>query len=68
MFSLLFETPYTGGLISSADFRPLYMIRLYSTTEYITFACELISLVFVMYYLVKEILEVSASCFFFNRR
>ncbi|VDK42377.1 unnamed protein product [Taenia asiatica] len=54
---LLFETPYTGGVIGSVDIHPLYLLRRHSLSERIVFACEIISLLFVAYYIVKEIIS-----------
>ncbi|KAH9278603.1 Polycystin-2 [Echinococcus granulosus] len=55
---LLFETPYTGGVIGSVDIHPLYLIHRHSLSEYVVFVCEIISLVFVAYYIVKEIISI----------
>ncbi|EUB56801.1 Polycystin-2 [Echinococcus granulosus] len=49
---LLFETPYTGGVIGSVDIHPLYLIHRHSLSEYVVFVCEIISLVFVAYYII----------------
>ncbi|KAL5966551.1 Polycystin-2 [Taenia solium] len=56
---LLFETPYTGGVIGSVDIHPLYLLRRHSLSERIVFVCEIISLFFVAYYIVKEIISAS---------
>ncbi|KAL5102843.1 Polycystin-2 [Taenia crassiceps] len=56
---VLFETPYTGGVIASVDIRPLYLIRGQSLAECIVFGCEIVSLFFVAYYIVKEIISAS---------
>ncbi|VUZ41808.1 unnamed protein product, partial [Hymenolepis diminuta] len=61
---LLFETPFTGGVISSAHIRPLHLLRQNSPAEYAIFICEIISLIFVAYYIFREIYAVSLSTTF----
>ncbi|VDN98205.1 unnamed protein product [Rodentolepis nana] len=55
---LLFETPYTGGLISSAEIRPLYLLRTNSPMECAIFIFQIISLFFVAYYLFREVYSI----------
>lgn len=66
-FRLLFETPYTGGVITSAQMRPLRLLRQNSPTECAIFICEIISLIFVAYYIFREIYAVSLSTTFSTR-
>ncbi|VDN15236.1 unnamed protein product [Dibothriocephalus latus] len=57
--AILFETPYTGGVISSAVFRPLRLIHGNGATAKCVLTCEIITLVFVVYFVIEEILELS---------
>uniref|UniRef100_A0A5K3F9S6 PKD_channel domain-containing protein n=1 Tax=Mesocestoides corti TaxID=53468 RepID=A0A5K3F9S6_MESCO len=55
---ILFETPYTGGVIASADFRTMYLLRQHSVAEYVIFVCELTLLAFVIYYVVVDCIKI----------
>ncbi|VDL99012.1 unnamed protein product [Schistocephalus solidus] len=55
---ILFETPYTGGVISSAVFRPLRLLLGTGVTTKCVFTCEIITLAFVLYFVIEEILEI----------
>ncbi|KAM7534816.1 hypothetical protein Aperf_G00000113957 [Anoplocephala perfoliata] len=55
---ILFETPYTGGVIASADLRTLHLISQNSPTDYVVFIFEIISLFFVAYYIFREVRSI----------
>ena len=55
---LLVEFPATGGAIPSWNFRTVKLIRYVSASDYFVMACECIFVLFVIYYIVEEALEV----------
>ena len=56
---LLVEFPATGGAIPSWNFRTVKLIRYVSAGDYFVMACECIFILFVIYYMIEESLEVS---------
>ncbi|CAH8584353.1 unnamed protein product [Dicrocoelium dendriticum] len=50
--------PYTGGVFVSSDFQPAKLVRYLTTTDYFVMGCEIIYLLFVIYYIIEEIVEV----------
>uniref|UniRef100_A0A2C9JZG1 EF-hand domain-containing protein n=1 Tax=Biomphalaria glabrata TaxID=6526 RepID=A0A2C9JZG1_BIOGL len=55
---LLAEFPATGGVIPSWTFRTVKLIRYVSVGDYFILACEVIFCLFILYYMVEEILEI----------
>ncbi|XP_076459207.1 polycystin-2-like isoform X2 [Babylonia areolata] len=55
---LLVEMPATGGAIPSWTFRTVKLIRYVTISDYFVLACEAIFCVFILYYMVEEILEI----------
>ncbi|GIX87319.1 polycystic kidney disease 2-like 1 protein [Caerostris extrusa] len=64
--AIVFEFPATGGMIPSWSFRTVKLLRYVTTSDYFIFVCEIIFTVFVVYYLIEEILEVSILCIGFS--
>ncbi|XP_015913984.2 polycystin-2 [Parasteatoda tepidariorum] len=64
---IVFEFPATGGMIPSWSFRTVKLLRYVSTSDYFIFVCEIIFTVFVIYYLIEEILEIKRmKCKYFK--
>ncbi|XP_015717242.1 polycystin-2 isoform X2 [Coturnix japonica] len=55
---LLVEFPATGGLLTSWQFQPVKLIHYISTLDFFLAACEVVFCLFVLYYMVEEILEI----------
>ncbi|XP_061849432.1 polycystin-2 isoform X2 [Colius striatus] len=55
---LLVEFPATGGLVTSWQFQPVRLIHYISTFDFFLAACEMAFCLFVLYYMVEEILEI----------
>jgi len=56
--NFLFEFPATGGILASSDFNTVKLLRYVNTYDYFIFVCEIIYFIFVLYYIVEEILEI----------
>lgn len=58
-FRLVWEFPATGGILTSHSFRTVKLIRYQTPIElYIVFPSEIIFIVFTVYYLIQELLEM----------
>ncbi|XP_069466725.1 polycystin-2-like protein 1 isoform X2 [Ambystoma mexicanum] len=55
---LVIEFPATGGAIPSSQIRTVKLIRYVSGWDYFIIACEIIFCVFIVYYIVEEVLEL----------
>ncbi|XP_013419430.1 polycystin-2 isoform X1 [Lingula anatina] len=55
---LLVEYPATGGALSSWSFRTIKLIRYVSVGDYFVMACECIFILFIIYYIIEEVLEI----------
>ncbi|XP_008299247.1 polycystic kidney disease 2-like 1 protein [Stegastes partitus] len=55
---LLVEFPATGGAIPSYQIRTVKLIRYITTWDYFILGCEMVFCVFILYYIVEEILEL----------
>ncbi|KAM3606549.1 uncharacterized protein V6R79_018486 [Siganus canaliculatus] len=55
---LLVEFPATGGAIPSYQIRTVRLIRYITTWDYFILGCEMVFCVFILYYIVEEILEL----------
>ncbi|XP_069755503.1 polycystin-2-like protein 1 [Narcine bancroftii] len=55
---LVVEFPATGGAIPSSQFRTVKLIRYVNNWDYFIIGCEIIFCVFILYYIVEEILEI----------
>jgi len=56
---LIVEFPATGGAIPSFSFRTVKLLRYVTGMDFFVLACECLFVVFILYYIVEEILEVS---------
>ncbi|CAF1337534.1 unnamed protein product [Rotaria magnacalcarata] len=55
---LIFEFPAVGGLITSSIFRTVKLIRYVHTFDYFVLGCEIIFILFILYYTIEEVLEI----------
>jgi polycystin 2 len=55
---MLIELPPTGGAIPSWTFRTVKLLRYVTAFDYFIMACEGIFALFILYYIVEEILEI----------
>ncbi|GAA37006.2 polycystin 2 [Clonorchis sinensis] len=53
------EVPASGGLVVGGEFRSVKLIRYVTPLDYFVLACECIFLLFTLYYIVEEIMEIS---------
>lgn len=58
---LLTEFPATGGAFPSWTYRTVKLIRYVTPMDYFVLACEIIFVLFVLYYSIEETLEVNFS-------
>lgn len=56
--SLLCEFPATGGAVTSWNIRTLKLLRYVTAVDYFVLACECLFILFILYYIVEEVLEV----------
>ncbi|XP_053358417.1 polycystic kidney disease 2-like 1 protein [Clarias gariepinus] len=67
VISLVVEFPATGGAITSYQIRTVKLIRYVTSWDYFIIGCELVFCVFILYYIVEEILEVRIhKCSYFT--
>ena len=62
--SLLCEFPPTGGAVTSWNIRSHKLLRYITTMDYFVLTCECLFILFILYYIIEEVLEVIASAFF----
>lgn len=55
---LLVEFPATGGVLSSWQFQTVRLIRYMSSWDYFVGLCEVAFSLFILYYIVEEVLEI----------
>jgi len=55
---LVAEFPASGGIVTSADFRTVKLLRYVSPSDFFVMACEILFMLLVVYYIVEEIIEV----------
>lgn len=55
---LLVEFPATGGVVPSWQFQPVKLIHYATAFDFFLAACEIIFCLFILYYVVEEILEI----------
>ncbi|RXN01914.1 Polycystin-2 [Acipenser ruthenus] len=55
---LVVEFPATGGTVTSWQFQTVKLIRYVSNFDYFVAACEIAFCLFILYYVVEEILEI----------
>lgn len=61
VIKLVFEFPATGGMIPSWSFRTVKLLRYVSVTDYLIMGCEFIFTLFILYYIVEEVLEIKSN-------
>ena len=54
----MFEFPATGGVIPSAKFRTVKLLRYVDAKDYFIMSCEFIFIAFIIYYIIEEALEI----------
>lgn len=57
-FRLVVEFPATGGAIPSYQIRTVKLIRYINYWDYFVLGCEVVFCIFILYYVVEEILEL----------
>ena len=62
--SLLCEFPATGGAVTSWNIHALKLLRYVTTMDYFVLACECLFVLFTLYYIVEEALEVVGVLFY----
>jgi len=55
----MFEFPPVGGVVTSSKFRAVKLIRYVNAFDYFVLSCEVIFLLFIIYYTIEEALEVN---------
>lgn len=55
---LLAEFPATGGVVTSWQFQTVRLVRYVSSWDYFVGVCEVAFCLFVLYYVVEEVLEI----------
>ncbi|KAM7419411.1 hypothetical protein PAMA_016501 [Pampus argenteus] len=55
---LLVEFPATGGVVTSWQFQTVRLIRYVSSWDYFVGLCEVAFCLFILYYMVEEVLEI----------
>ena len=55
----IFEFPATGGILADASYTALKLIRYTTVEDYVVMASELILFVFLVFYIIEEIVEIS---------
>lgn len=55
----MFEFPPVGGLVTSSKFRAVKLIRYVNAFDYFVLGCEILFMLFIVYYSIEEMLEVS---------
>uniref|UniRef100_A0A3B3CD97 Polycystic kidney disease 2-like 1 n=1 Tax=Oryzias melastigma TaxID=30732 RepID=A0A3B3CD97_ORYME len=58
VISLMVEFPATGGAIPSYQIRTVKLLRYVTYWDYFILGCEMVFCVFILYYIVEEILEL----------
>ncbi|CAF4780916.1 unnamed protein product, partial [Rotaria magnacalcarata] len=54
MHRLMVEFPPVGGLVTSSKIRPVKLLRYASAFDYFVLSCEIIFLLFIVYYTIEE--------------
>lgn len=52
------EFPATGGVVTSWQFQTVRLIRYVSSLDYFVALCEVAFCLFILYYVVEEVLEI----------
>src|SRR6218665_2004784 len=54
---LVAEFPATGGVVPSWSIQTAKLLRYVSPTDYFVLACEVFFILFIVYYIIEEIIE-----------
>ena len=57
-FRLVLEYPATGGCFPYSIFRTLKLLRYVSTMDYFVMACEILFVIYLIYYTIEEMIEI----------
>lgn len=60
---LVVEFPPTGGALSSVQFSTVKLIRYVNSLDYFVMACEAIFVLFILYYIIEETIEIKKHKF-----
>lgn len=55
------EFPATGGAMTSWSFRTVKLLRYVTVFEFFVLACEVFFVLFILYYIIEELLEVRVA-------
>ncbi|KAA0190384.1 Polycystic kidney disease 2 1 (Predicted) [Fasciolopsis buskii] len=58
---LIFEMSYTGGVFVGNEFQAAKLIRYVTSVDYFVMVCEVLFILFVLYYIVEECLEIKKN-------
>jgi len=61
----MFEFPPVGGIKTSSKFRAVKLLRYVNAFDYFVLSCEILFLLFIIYYTIEETLEVKLTIDFF---
>ncbi|XP_033890817.3 polycystin-2-like [Acipenser ruthenus] len=64
---MVVEFPATGGTVTSWQFQTVKLIRYVSNFDYFVAACEIAFCLFILYYMVEEILEIRIHRLYYFR-
>ena len=67
-YRIVVEVVASGGLVLNSDFRTIKLLRYVTPFDYFVLACECAFLLFVIYYIIEEIMEVSPIELAFSNR
>jgi len=55
------ELPATGGVVPSWQLRTVKLLRYVTPMDYFVLACEIIFMLFIVYYTIEEAIEVRTT-------
>ncbi|TPP67598.1 Polycystin-2 [Fasciola gigantica] len=58
---LIFEMSYTGGVFVGNEFQAAKLVRYVISVDYFVMACEILFILFVLYYIVEEFIEIKKN-------
>ena len=58
IFRLYFEFPATGGVFPRQEFTTVKLLKYTNTGDYALMACEIMFCLFILYYVIEEMLEI----------
>jgi len=61
---LVAELPATGGVVPSWKISTVKLLRYVSPSDYFVLACEIMFMLFIVYYIIEEAIEVCLHCHF----